>query len=282
MIKWIKNRIGFLTNRSKKPYLCLYRLLGFFPNDILLYEQALLHKSSSRINKEGKWENNERLEFLGDAVLDTIIADLLYHQFPFKKEGFLTNTRSKIVQRESLNHIAIQLGLDKHLVVSSTTKTNIHHSCVLGNALEALIGAIYLDQGYEMTKKFIQSKIVNPYINFNSIAKKEVNFKSVLIEWSQKYKIDITFDLIEEFTDKENQLVFQTRILVGGQPVGVGVGHSKKESQQKAAEMTMQRIRKDKELLNTIFASKNKESEKEALSDLDREICDEEIPSENA
>jgi ribonuclease-3 len=152
----------------------------------------------------------------------------------------------------------------------------------LGNALEALIGAIYLDQGYEMTKKFIQSKIVNPYINFNSIAKKEVNFKSLLIEWSQKYKVDITFDLIEEFTDQENQLVFQTRILVGGQPVGVGVGHSKKESQQKAAEMTMQRIRKDKELLNTIFASKNKESEKEALSDLDREICDEEIPSENA
>lgn len=272
MLASLIHKIRLLANRGKEPYLRFYRLLGYYPNDLSVYEQALLHKSSSRVNKEGRWENNERLEFLGDAVLGAIIADVLFRRFPTKKEGFLTNTRSKIVQRESLNRIAMELGLDKHIVYSSISRVNMQNSCIYGNALEALIGAIYLDQGYDRCKEFIEKRVITPHLNLVSIAKKEVNFKSALIEWSQKHKIDITFDLIEEFCNAEGNQVFQTRILVAGSPIGVGVGHSKKESQQKAAEMTMKRLRTEKSLADSIFTSKNKNEEAQALSDLDLHI----------
>ena len=177
-------KIRLLKNKDKEPYLSIYRITGFYPDDIQVYQQAFLHKSSLVEDDNGRHINNERLEFLGDAILDAIIADIVYKHFPNKREGYLTNTRSKIVKRETLNHIALELGLDK--LVKYTTKVNSHNNYIYGNALEALIGAVYLDQGYERCYDFIHRVFIQRFINIDTIARKEMNFKSHLIEWSQK------------------------------------------------------------------------------------------------
>lgn len=265
MFAKLYNRIRLFANRRKEPYLLYRRLLGFFPNDIRIYEQAFLHKSSAIKDEQGGWINNERLEFLGDAILDAIVADILYHRFQMKKEGFLTNTRSKIVQRETLNGIAIDLGLDKFIVVSERTRTQ--SSCIYGNALEALIGAIYIDKGYEVTKAFIEEKMINKFINLASVAKKEVNFKSKLIEWSQKHKVSIQFELLESFVDGDNKPVFQTQVLLGGLAGGIGIGFSKKESHQNAAQMTLAKLKTEPSFKRLVIDSTSTERPSESDSD---------------
>jgi ribonuclease-3 len=231
--------------RNREPYLALYRLLGFYPNDPQIYRQAFVHRSSTGM-KDGKAENNERLEFLGDAVLDAIVADLVYRKFPNRKEGFMTNTRSKIVQRESLNRIALKMGLDKMIV--SSGKICSHNNYMFGNAFEALIGAIYLDMGYGKCCEYVQKQIIEKYVPLDKVIHKEMNFKSNLIEWSQKNKLEVVFDLVETFTDKEGSPVFQTSVSLMGMPLGIGIGYTKKESQQSASKMAIQKIRKDKEV----------------------------------
>ena len=241
----------------------LYKILGFYPDNIHIYEQAFLHKSSSRKGDDGKWQNNERLEFLGDAILDAIVADIIYKKFQYKREGFLTNTRSKIVQRETMNRVAVQLGLDK--MVAYSTKTNSHNNHMYGNALEALIGAIYLDQGYQVCYDFIQNVMIKKYIDLDTIARKEVNFKSSLIEWSQKNRLEIVFNLIESFTDNEGNPVFQTSITLSDTQIGVGIGYSKKESQQSAAKMAIKKLRTDKEFQQFISKLKKKGTDEQTI-----------------
>ena len=236
----------------------LSKILGFCPDNIRLYKQALLHKSSS-VTENGKWVNNERLEFLGDAILDAIVGDIVYKLFPNKREGFLTKLRSKIVQRETMNEIAVKLGLD-HMVVYST-KMNIHSNDMYGNALEALIGAIYLDQGYDRCYRFVNEILINKCININELVKKEVNFKSYLIEWSQKNRISVTFDLLEAFTDNNGNSVFQSAIILLGERIGIGTGSSKKESQQEASKMAIRKIRNDQQLQQRISEERQKYAE---------------------
>lgn len=243
---------------NKEPYSSLYKILGFYPDNIHLYEQAFLHKSSSVESGDGRWLNNERLEFLGDAVLDAVVADIVYKHFQNKREGFLTNTRSKIVQRETMNRVAVELGLDKMVVYS--TKLSSHNNHMYGNALEALIGAIYLDQGYEVCYNFIQNVLIKKYVNLETIARKEVNFKSSLIEWSQKNKLEISFDLIESFTDNDGNPVFQTGVTLSDTQIGVGIGYSKKESQQSAAKMAIKKLRTDKTFQQFISELKKKKT----------------------
>ena len=245
----IYNRIRLFTIKHKEPYLSLYNMLGFYPNDIALFEQAFIHRSITSTTN-GKTCNNERLEFLGDAILDAIVADIVYKHFPNKREGFLTNTRSKIVQRESLNHIALELGIDKK--VTSLPHAAIHNKYLFGNALEALIGAIYLDQGYRFCYKFVMERIINKYISLNKLAGQEVNFKSRLLEWGQKIKLNIVFDLVETSTDDEGKPVFQTSVSLEGTSLGIGIGNTKKESQQVAAKKAFRRINKDKEIRQLI------------------------------
>ena len=251
MLKKLYNRIRLFSSKRKEPFLRYYDILGFYPKDIKIYEQAFLHRSSSQKNENGKVINNERLEFLGDAILDAIVADILYHNFDGKKEGFLTNTRSKIVQRESLNKIALKLGLDKVIVISSRTKS--HNSSIYGNALEALIGAIYIDSGYEICRTFVENKIITPYINLNQVARKEVNFKSKLIEWSQKHKIVVEFNLIESDKDENHNPTFRTEIFISGISTGCGKGFSKKESQQNAAKLALRKIQNDSDFRRKVF-----------------------------
>lgn len=254
----IIDKIRLLFRKDKESYFCFYQILGFYPRNIRYYEQALLHKSSSAKSGKGRLHNNERLEFLGDAILDAVIADIVYSRFEGKKEGFLTNTRSKIVQRETLNKLAVEIGLDK--LVKYSTRTASHNSYVCGNAFEALIGAIYLDRGYETCKKFVETKIINRFINLDKIANKEVNFKSKLIEWGQKNKVKISFELIEEYFDNEGNPIFRTEVLAEGITGGSGEGYSKKESQQNAAKKTLEKLKSDTKFLNSVL-TKSKESE---------------------
>lgn len=253
-IENITDRIRLFFRKEKEPYFRFYKILGFYPHNIEIYKQALLHKSSS-VKTQGRLVNNERLEFLGDAILDAVVADIVYKKFEGKREGFLTNTRSKIVQRETLNNIAINIGLDKLIKYSS--KQSSHNSYMSGNAFEALVGAIYLDRGYETCMKFMEERIIGQYINLDKISRKEVNFKSKLIEWSQKNKFEIEFRLIGQSLDESQNPIFETLILVENISGGTGKGYSKKESQQEAAHATMTMIKKDSVFIDAIFAAKN-------------------------
>lgn len=254
MFRNITDKIRLLFRKDKEPYLCFYRILGFYPHNISIYQQALLHKSSSIKAGKGRLLNNERLEFLGDAILDAVVADIVYKRFEGKREGFLTNTRSKIVQRETLNHIGKQIGLDK--LIKYTTKQSSHNSYMCGNAFEALIGAIYLDRGYDACKLFMEERIIKQYLNLEKISRKEVNFKSKLIEWSQKNKFEISFELLEQSQDEDQNPVFESQILVENTPAGKGKGYSKKESQQEAAHETLNKIKSDAQFIDAIFAAK--------------------------
>ena len=249
------NKIRLLFRKDRESYLCFYRILGFYPRDIRIYEQALLHKSSAVRSEMGRLLNNERLEFLGDAILDAIVGDIVYKRFEGKREGFLTNTRSKIVQRETLNKLAVEIGLDK--LIKYSTRSSSHNSYMYGNAFEAFIGAIYLDQGYERCKQFMEQRIINRYIDLDKISRKEVNFKSKLIEWSQKNKMEVSFELIEQFLDEEYNPMFHTEVRIEGISAGTGTGYSKKESQQNAAQMALKKI-KDAAFKEEVQAAKER------------------------
>ena len=259
------DRIRLLFRKDKESYLCFYRILGFYPHDIRIYEQALLHKSSSIKLEKGRFLNNERLEFLGDAILDAVVGDIVYRKFEGKREGFLTNTRSKIVSRESLNYVADQIGLSR--LVKFNARQSSHNSYMGGNAFEALVGAVYLDRGYAYCKYFMEERIIGSYLDLNKISRKEVNFKSKLIEWTQKNKVEISFELLNQTYDEFNSPIFETEVLIEGVHACKGKGYSKKESQQVAAHDTLNKIKKDAAFVESIFAAKSlKENTGESLS----------------
>ena len=240
MIKSIIQSIKLRFLPKREFYGLSFDLLGFVPNKFELYELALVHKSASIPSKDGVPMNNERLEFLGDAILGSITADILYKYFPNKSEGFLTQIRSKIVSRESLNRLALKIGLNKQVMSNVNLNNNKH---IYGDAFEALVGAIYLDQGYSVTKTFIEDKIFRNYINIEEVVTVETNFKSKLIEWAQKNKKDVVFDTREDGLDKEMKLpVFISEVEVENSMMGTGIGASKKEAQQMAAKEALLRL----------------------------------------
>ena len=248
------DKIRLLFHKDRESYFCFYKILGFFPRNIRFYEQALLHKSTSIRSEKGRPLNNERLEFLGDAILDAIVGDIVYKHFEGRREGFLTNTRSKIVQRETLNKLAVEIGLDK--LVKYSTRSSSHNSYMYGNAFEAFIGAIYLDQGYERCKQFMEKKILKNYIDLDKMSRKEVNFKSKLIEWSQKTKMEVSFELIEQFLDQDYNPMFHTEVRIESLSAGTGTCYSKKESQQNAAQMALKKIKSDEAFKEAIETAK--------------------------
>ncbi len=218
----------------------MIKILGFLPGKQRLYEIAFIHRSASVICKKGNIINNERLEYLGDAILDAIIADYLYANFPEKDEGFLTQVRSKIVKRKQLNKLAFNLGISSLLV--SNTNTQQTRENLLGNALEALIGAIYLDKGYGRTKKFIIRKILQNHLDVERLAHKESDFKSRIIEWAQKHKQEILFVSQEESLPDSHETFFSSQVILSDKELGTGTGHSKKDAEQKAAEEALASI----------------------------------------
>lgn len=238
-----------MTIRRQEPYRIFYDMLGFYPNDITLFQQACRHRSAGR-NTQQKG-NNERLEFLGDAVLSAIVSDILYKRYNNKDEGFLSKTRSKIVQRDTLNHIAIELGLDK--IVEVTVHSQSHNNHTYGNALEALIGAIYLDQGFVKCSRIVEEHIINKHIDIDKIAQQEVNFKSRLIEWCQHYHLPYQFDIDDISSDEHKNPIFHARIMIANRQLGEGSGYTKKEAQQIAAQAALQQIKKQKGIVDTLL-----------------------------
>jgi ribonuclease III len=261
LISDLLNKIRLLTVRQKEPYLLFYSILGFFPHKLELYQQALRHKSLSVRSNDGMLINNERLEFLGDALLSVLVADILFNLFPTQNEAFLTKTRAKIVQRHSLNKIALELGLDKLILASNTPSENSHHS-IYGNALEALIGAIYMDQGYHRCKQFLKKKIIERYIDMERIANTDLNFKSALLEWSQQEKLSVAFEMTEMEKIDQKETRFRAVALINGNKMGEGEGLSKKEAQQKAAKEALEQI-KDTSIAiqKRLIASKQEETQ---------------------
>lgn len=232
----------------KEKELCraFRRMIGFYPHNIGLYQEALMHKSMLAHGKSGSPLNNERLEFLGDAVLGAVVSEIVYHHFPNKREGFLTNTRSKIVQRESLGKLANEIGLDK--LIRRHEQNQTHNSYLAGNAFEALIGAIYLDRGYAHCKTFIADKILHRLIDIDKVAYQEVNFKSKLLEWCQKHKVSLEYILLEETKAEDGSPLFNTKVVINGRDCARGKGYSKKESHQKASRNALHRLKQDRRL----------------------------------
>jgi ribonuclease-3 len=256
------DRIRLFFRKEKEPFLQLHKMLGFYPHNISLYREALLHKSYTKYRNEKSNLNNERLEFLGDAVLSAVVADILYEHYDNKQEGFLTTLRSKLVKRETLNKLAEQIGLDKFIQHIGPV-TSAHNSYMGGNAFEALLGAIYLDRGYNYCIKFMQEQVFKHYIDMEKVAATEENFKSRLIEWCQKYQLKFVFDTKNSSENNGHTPVFKSNILIENVDCGSGRGYSKKESQQKAAREAMRKIRKDMAFVNTLIDAKKQRRENE-------------------
>ena len=231
MLKHIHS-VRYYFSRDKKFYKLIYQLTGLYPKNLQVYKVAFTHKSATQISEKYGRLNNERLEFLGDAILAAIIADTLFLYFPFKREGFLTKMRARIVSREQLNEIALGMGLQFHIVSHSriTGTKNIY-----GNALEALIGAVYVDRGFVKTKDFIISRIINNYIDLQKLSSTDNDFKSQLIEWTQKNKEELHFNDEEIESTEETHQYFTSEVILNESNIGFGKGQSKKEAQQNAA-----------------------------------------------
>ena len=238
MIDGIQKIYYLNFSRNKEYFGDLYRILGFFPRSLRLYKQAFIHNSNSeRIKGLSTKSNNERLEFLGDAVLDIIIAELLFKKFPFQGEGFLTEMRSKAVSRKKLAEVANNMGLNHMLKMDAAilrNKAAIHG--ISGNALEALVGAVYLDRGYEFTKRFVRKKIVGPYMDFDDMKGKIENYKSILNQWSQRERKKLEFKMLEE-NGKNHLKLYTMAVYIDDEEVSRAKGKSKKIAEQLASEI---------------------------------------------
>ncbi len=233
------SHIKFWFCPSKELVKSLRSILGFYPNNIKYYELAFIHKSASIIEGNGVALNNERLEYLGDAILDAVISDYLYHAFDKYPEGFLTQMRSKIVNGEKLNELATKIGITKHINSNITHSKKIKN--IYGNTLEAFVGAIYIDRGYKIVSKFIIEKLIKNNIDIKQLEHINENYKSQLIEWGQKYKRNIKF-----ITDLKapNSKVFVSNVMIDNEFYGDGLGNSKKEAEQNAAQSALDAINK--------------------------------------
>ena len=263
MLSNIIDRIRLPFRKEKELYFSLYPILGFYPRDISHYKLALMHKSVMHRNKKGKPVNNERLEFLGDAILDAVVGDIVYRHFPGKREGFLTNTRSKLVQRDTLNKLARELGLNE--LILSSGRSSSHNSYMGGNAFEALVGAIYLDRGYDACMRFLQHRILSKMINIDKVAYKEVNFKSKFLEWSQKNCVRMEFRMLDEKSDKGGSPVFCFQVVLEGVEGCSSSGYSKKEAQQQACKLTLEKLRRNPQYLDSVFAAKTDRTKMEEM-----------------
>lgn len=208
-------------------------MFGFIPHNIELYKLALIHKSASLVLEDGRQINNERLEFLGDAVIEAVTSDYLYIEFPDRDEGFMTQLRSKIVSRQSLNVIAGKIGLADHII--STSGVNIAQKHIYGDAFEAMMGAVYLDQGYEFVNRLLINRIFFNHLGLDELTESETDFKSRLIEWCQKNHHRISFNTGHDKGYSSTHPVFCSTVLIDGIEVGHGTGDSKKEAEQRAA-----------------------------------------------
>ena len=221
---------------NRKYIRSLENLLGFVPGNLRLYRMAFRHRSVAVEVKNGAKNSNERLEFLGDAILGSVVAELLFKMYPYKDEGFLTEMRSKIVSRSNLNQLAKRLGLDEHIEFDNKALShNNKQGSLLGDTFEAMIGAVYMDKDYNFTRNFLLKRIIKPQIDIHTLELTETNFKSKLIEWCQRHGKDITFEIIPN-EEGENAKLFTIRANVDGESCAIGRDYNKKNAEKLAAE----------------------------------------------
>jgi ribonuclease-3 len=233
------NRILTKYSPDKELLLQLEHLLGYTPKHIAYYQLALMHRSKP----EEVTDSNERLEFLGDAILGAIVAEYLFKKYPYQPEGYLTELRSRIVRRETMNNVALRMGLNK-MVQYNQNDRGLSRSHIFGNALEALIGAVYLDQGFIKTRKFILNQIIRAYIDLDMMESTDTNYKNQLLSWAQRNGHELSFDTLDEKMEGTRKL-FTVGIMVDGSLMADGTGFNKKEAGQVAARNALQKIKVD-------------------------------------
>jgi ribonuclease-3 len=219
----------------------LRKILGFRPGDLRLYEIAFIHRSASYTLPDGKKVNNERLEYLGDAILNAILSDFLFEKFPDANEGFMTKIRARIVNREVLNQLAVSMGINK--IVVSNINSNHNTKNLYGNAFEALLGAVFLDKGFRKTKKLFIKNVLNKYLDLNQIVNTDTDYKSLVFEWVQKNKANLIFTYNEEYDFDMKKSVFTTTLFINKEEFAKGQGTSKKEAEQEASSLAWRRIK---------------------------------------
>jgi ribonuclease-3 len=227
--------ITVLFSPDKSLYTSLRNLLGFYPNNISLYKLAFRHSSVAQIIKEGVKDSNERLEFLGDSVIGSVVADYLFKRFPFKDEGFLTKMRSRMVSRASHNQIALRLGLKMFIELDNERFKSLQPNSIYGDAYEALVGAIYLDKGFEAAQAFVINKIINMHIDMHEIENKEIDFKSKFIEWVQREKKEYRFEVLQDGSGSLNK-PFIIELWVSNEMISRVEHVSKRKAEQLVAE----------------------------------------------
>ena len=221
-----------LFSNDKKLYHSLHSLLGFYPGTLSTYKLAFSHRSYAEEHPRGLKLSNERLEYLGDAVLGAVVAELLFKKFPYREEGFLTEMRSRIVNREHLNKLALKLGIDHYMAPMDVTVKN---KSAYGDALEAVIGAVYIDKGYSIARKLILERFIRHHVDLDEIEGKDINFKSKLINWDQRERKKVTFELLEEIMSGKKRLL-RVRVLLDGEELARAEDYSKKRAEQVAAQ----------------------------------------------
>jgi len=240
MLRGICNIIFYLFHKDRNFFFNLIRILGFLPSRVSIYRIAFIHKSASVKMNNGSKINNERLEYLGDAVLGAIVAEFLYRKFDTSDEGFMTKLRARIVKRKQLDSTAIKMGIPMMITShGNSLNTSVH---LYGNALEALIGAVYLDRGFSKAKVFFKKRMVDKHIDLSKLAMRDSDYKSQVIEWAQKNKQDIIFESVQEGKDDKKIPLFVSRLIVNEELLGTGHGFSKKEAEQQAAKIALESI----------------------------------------
>ena len=223
------------NDKERKLRKAVETLLGSKPSNLNVYRLAFMHTSVSKSNTHnGFRDSNERLEYLGDAVLGMVVAEYLFKKYPYKDEGFLTEIRSRIVNRESLNQVARKIGVDKLVEFDSQRRTVLSRTSMYGDALEAFVGAIYLDKGFDFTRKFILKRLLSNHFDIDSVVQSNSNFKSLIIEWSQREGKEIRFEITEQGNMHNKE--FTAQLWVNDEPMTSGSGFSKKKAEQSAAE----------------------------------------------
>jgi len=237
----LKNIFGSRPEKDENFFNEMKRILGFNPKDISIYEEAFTHRSMNERNSEGRRQNYERLEFLGDAMLSAVIASHLFKKVPGGNEGYLTKMRSKVVSREHLNELGRDLDLIRFVKTTIPTKQfggNIH-----GNVFEAVVGAIYLDRGYKFCEKFINKRVIKPYVDIEKLEGKIISYKSLFIEWCQKNKRSFKFYVYED-TGNDALKHFAVRLELDGKTVSKARATSKKKAEERSAKRAYYKLQK--------------------------------------
>lgn len=230
------DRIRIWFSKDKEMYNALYTILGFHPSNLRVYKLAFSHRSALQPNSNATQMSNERLEYLGDAVLGAVIAEMLFRRFPYKDEGFLTEMRSRIVSRENLKKLAMKIGIDKYVVNNSGPGM---HRSMFGDAFEALVGAVFIDKGFDHARRFILERIVNVHLDLEAIEKADNNYKSRIINWAQREKRKIVFEMVN---DGAQGKLIKVHLMLDDELLAEGEDFSRKKAEQIAASRGLEKL----------------------------------------